>query len=187
MSIADNSIIQTPQPLFGGYSQCTCPGLSMEGVDIPELLRAGDEGRLDLASLLEGKFGGRIVSESYGRTARPVGADQVITLGISTGGTGYGDPLDRDPEAVERDLTDGMISEWAARNVYGVRFNPQTGRVDLAGTEELRAERMRARIAGGRTWDDFHADWSTRKPPEEILGLYGSWPDAAVVTPLMRM
>ena len=49
MSIADNSILQTPQPLFGGYSQCTCPGLTMEDVDIPELLRAGDEGRLDLA------------------------------------------------------------------------------------------------------------------------------------------
>jgi acetophenone carboxylase len=74
------------------YTMCTCPGLSVEGVDIPELLRAGDEGALDLAALLAGKFGGRIVSESYARTARPVGGDEVITLGISTGGTGLRRP-----------------------------------------------------------------------------------------------
>ena len=55
MSIADNSIVQTPQPLFGGYTMCTCPGLGLEGADIPELLRAGQEGRLDLASLLAGQ------------------------------------------------------------------------------------------------------------------------------------
>ena len=128
------------------------PGADDGGRRHPRAPAAGDEGRLDLASLLEGKYGGRIVSESYARTARPVMGDQVITLGISTGGTGYGDPLDRDPEAVERDLVDGMISEWAAANVYGVRFNAQTGRIDPGGTEELRAERMRERIAGGKSW-----------------------------------
>ena len=187
MAIADNSTVQTPQPLFGGYTMCTCPGLSMEGVDIPELLRAGDEGTLDLASLLAGKYGGRIVSEAYGRTARPVMADQVITLGISTGGAGYGDPIDRDPEAVERDVADGLISEWSAANVYAVKVNEQTGRVDKEATAALRAQACEERKARGKTWDEFHANWSQRKPPEEILGLYGSWPDGAVVTPLMRM
>ena len=187
LSIADNSIIQTPQPLFGGYAQPTCPGLSMEGVDIPELLRAGGEGTLDLAALLAGKFGGRIVSESYARTARPVGGDQVITLGISTGGTGYGDPIDREPEAVEKDVTDGMISEWAAANVYAVKFNEQTGRVDPAATQARRTELREQRKAQGKTWDEFHEGWSQRKPPEEILSMYGSWPDGAVVNPLMRM
>lgn len=187
MSIADNSIVQTPQPLFGGYTMCTCPGLSMEGVDIPELLRAGTEGALDLASLLAGKYGGRIVSEAYARTARPVMADQVITLGISTGGAGYGDPLDRDPEAVEKDLADGLISDWSARNVYAVRFHERTGRVDKAATAQVRREMLAARKARGKTWDEFHEGWSQRKPPDEVLGLYGSWPDGAVVAPLMRM
>lgn len=187
MSIADNSIVQTPQPLFGGYTMCTCPGLSMEGVDIPELLRAGTEGALDLASLLAGKYGGRIVSEAYARTARPVMADQVITLGISTGGAGYGDPLDRDPEAVEKDLADGLISDWSARNVYAVRFHERTGRVDKAATAQVRREMLAARKARGKTWDEFHEGWAQRKPPEEVLGLYGSWPDGAVVAPLMRM
>ncbi|MGD9528920.1 MAG: hydantoinase B/oxoprolinase family protein [Pseudonocardia sp.] len=187
MSIADNSIVQTPQPLFGGYTMCTCPGLSMDGIDIPELLRAGDEGTLDLASLLAGKYGGRIVSETYARTARPVMADQVITLGISTGGAGYGDPIDRDPVAVEKDVADGLISDWAAAQVYAVRFHPETGRVDLTATEALRSEVHEERKARGKGWDEFHEEWSRRKPPEDVLQLYGSWPDGAVVTPLMRM
>lgn len=187
MSIADNSIVQTPQPLFGGYTTGTCPGLSMEGVDIPELLRAGEEGTLDLANLLAGKYGGRIVSETYARTARPVMGDQVITLGISTGGTGYGDPIDRDPAAVEKDVADGMISDWAARNLYAVVLDEHTGRVDEAGTARLRADKLAQRKAHGKTWDEFHESWSQRKPPEDVLKLYGSWPDAAVETPLMRM
>jgi acetophenone carboxylase len=113
--------------------------------------------------------------------------DQVITLGLSTGGTGYGDPIDRDPEAVAKDVTDGMVSEWAAANVYAVRFNPQTGRVDPEGTAALRQQTRDERKARGVPYDEFVAAWSQRKPPEEILGLYGSWPDGAVVTPLVRM
>jgi acetophenone carboxylase len=186
MAIADNSTVQTPQPLFGGYAMPTCPGLALEGADIPELLRAGDEGRLDLASLLSGKFGGTIVSEPYGRMTRPVMGDQVLTVGLSTGGAGLGDPIDREPAAVERDVADGLISEWSARNLYAVALDAQTGRVDEAATAALRDEVRRSRLARGRPYDEFVAEWSQRKPPEEILGLYGSWPDGAVVTPLMR-
>lgn len=186
MAIADNSTVQTPQPLFGGYATSTCPGLALEGADIPELLRAGGESRLDLASLLAGKYGGRIVTEPYGRMTRPVMGDQVMTIGLSTGGAGYGDPLDRDPAAVEKDLTDELISQWAARNIYAVALDEQTGRVDEEATAAKRAQVCEDRKARGVPYDEFVEGWSQRKPPEEILGLFGSWPDGAVVTPLMR-
>lgn len=186
MAIADNSTVQTPQPLFGGYSMCTCPGLALEGADIPELLRAGGEERLDLASLLAGKYGGRIVSEPYGRVTRPVMGDQVLTIGLSTGGAGLGDPIDRDPEAVERDLNAGLISEWAARHIYAVAFHQETGRVDPEATASLREGVCRQRLARGKPYDEFAAEWAQRKPPEEILQRYGSWPDGAVVEALVR-
>jgi acetophenone carboxylase len=186
MAIADNSVVQTPQPLFGGYAMATVPGIRVEDVDIPELLRAGDQGRLDLASLLEGKYGGRLVSETYGRTAHPVGADQVITVGFSSGGAGFGDPLDREPSAVERDVTAQMISQWSARNVYGVVLDPTSGRVDEASTDSLRADIHRQRLSRGKPYDEFVAEWSQRKPPAEALGLYGSWPEAEATAPVMR-
>jgi N-methylhydantoinase B len=39
---------------------------------------------------------------------------------VSPGGGGYGDPRQRDPALVQRDLLEGKISERAAREVYGI-------------------------------------------------------------------
>ncbi|MGH8616833.1 MAG: hydantoinase B/oxoprolinase family protein [Burkholderiales bacterium] len=39
---------------------------------------------------------------------------------VSPGGGGYGDPRERDPALVRRDLVEGKISERAAREVYGL-------------------------------------------------------------------
>lgn len=44
--------------------------------------------------------------------------DETLTLCLPGGG-GYGDPRDRDPDAIQRDLDNGYISEQAARQVYG--------------------------------------------------------------------
>ncbi len=38
----------------------------------------------------------------------------------SPAGGGWGDPLKRDPEAVERDVLDGIVSREAAAALYGV-------------------------------------------------------------------
>ena len=39
MAIADNSSIQTPQPLFGGYSQPTVPGIVLDGIEAQDRAR----------------------------------------------------------------------------------------------------------------------------------------------------
>src|SRR5262249_10613961 len=63
------------------------------------------------------------------------------------GGGGYGDPLERDPEAVRKDVRDGTVSRDAARDLYGVVLSD--GAVDEAATTATRAARRQARIAGG--------------------------------------
>jgi N-methylhydantoinase B len=40
--------------------------------------------------------------------------------GVSSGGGGYGDPLERDAEQVARDVRDGLITPATARDVHGV-------------------------------------------------------------------
>ncbi|MGD9601446.1 MAG: hydantoinase B/oxoprolinase family protein [Gammaproteobacteria bacterium] len=57
----------------------------------------------------------------------------------STGGGGYGSPLERDPQAVLDDVLDEYISAEAARDVYGVVIDPATRQVDLAATQAARA------------------------------------------------
>jgi N-methylhydantoinase B len=63
---------------------------------------------------------------------------------ICASGGGFGDPLDRDPLAVQRDLDEQRVDPDAARDIYGVAFTD--GRVDLAATEarrgELRGDRL---------------------------------------------
>jgi acetophenone carboxylase len=87
---------------------------------------------------------------------------------------------------VERDLADGMISERTATRIYGVVLDEQTGRVDGEATRARRDQVRRDRIARGTPYDEFAAQWSQRKPPEDALKLFGSWPDGAVTEPLMR-
>ncbi len=47
--------------------------------------------------------------------------------GIESGGGGYGDPLDRDPEAVVDDVLEGWVSGESASSTYGV---VTTGRIE---------------------------------------------------------
>jgi N-methylhydantoinase B len=63
---------------------------------------------------------------------------------VLPGGGGWGDPLERDPAAVLRDLRNEIISEAAAAAEYGLVFERNPLRVDEAATRTLRAE-MRAR------------------------------------------
>jgi N-methylhydantoinase B len=57
----------------------------------------------------------------------------------SAGGGGYGDPLLRDPEAVEADVRNEYISIEKAREDYGVVIDPLTLKVDREETEKLRS------------------------------------------------
>lgn len=70
------------------------------------------------------------------------------------GGGGWGDPLERDPEAVLDDVLDEYVSVESARRDYGVVLTgslaDMTLAVDLAATEALRLELRAAREAGGR-------------------------------------
>lgn len=55
----------------------------------------------------------------------------------SPGGGGYGDPFERDPEAVRRDVLRGFVSAQAAERDYGVVL-AEDGSVDQAATRNRR-------------------------------------------------
>ena len=60
------------------------------------------------------------------------------------GAGGYGDPLERDPAAVARDVLNEVVSRAAASADFGVVLDDE-GRVEPEATERLRAELRRAR------------------------------------------
>ena len=56
---------------------------------------------------------------------------------VSAGGGGYGDPRERDPDAVLADVREEKVTREAARDVYGVVVTGD-GTLDAAGTRALR-------------------------------------------------
>jgi N-methylhydantoinase B len=72
-----------------------------------------------------------------------VGLHELWT-GVSTGGGGYGNPLDRSPEEVRLDVRDGIVTRHAAREVFGVVVDDDVdATVQETETEELR-QRLRS-------------------------------------------
>lgn len=60
---------------------------------------------------------------------------------VSAGGGGYGDPFERDPEAVEKDVLYGYVSIEKAKQDYGVVIDPETLTFNLTATLQLRKKR----------------------------------------------
>jgi N-methylhydantoinase B len=63
------------------------------------------------------------------------------------GGGGYGDPLERDPEAVLADCRQGVVSREVARSVYGVVVDERLDAVEVEATEQRRRSLRSARLA----------------------------------------
>jgi len=56
----------------------------------------------------------------------------------AAGGGGYGDPLERDPELVERDVAEEYVSVEGAQANYGVVIDSDTMKVDADASRKLR-------------------------------------------------
>lgn len=66
-------------------------------------------------------------------------AGETLTL-VTHGGGGYGDPLQRDPQRVAKDVKEGLVSIEGAASDYGVVIDA-AGTVDSTATQRLRAIR----------------------------------------------
>jgi N-methylhydantoinase B len=101
----------------------------------------------------EGLFGGKPGAKAQflvnGAPGNPFGLTQlkpgdVVTIDAAGGG-GCGNPLDREPERVERDVIQGYVTLEKAREDYGVVIHPMTLTLDGEATRKLR-ESLRKRL-----------------------------------------
>ncbi len=184
-----NSRFQPTQPLFGGYVPPTEPGIAVIDSDIMEKMAAGDPDlKLELRDLLKKRsIKGKWIFKYCARATSQFKKGDVFTFAFAAGGAGYGDVLDRDPELVMQDLKDELISDWSAENIYKIAYDKKRLRVDKEKTNELRQEEKRSRLKRGKPYAAFEKKWLKKKPPEDSLRFYGSWPDAKVITPIQRI
>ena len=102
---------------------------------------------------------------------RPVGNESSITLDrgqtvtmLTPGGSGFGDPFERDPEAVRRDVALGFVSREGARRDYGVVLTDAETEtdalgVDAAATRDARAGRARPNVGADFDFGPERAAW----------------------------
>ncbi len=104
-----------------------------------------EDGSFPVAGRVGGKAGrgyGLFVNErevDHGTSRALVPGDRVRFK--LSGGGGYGDPLEREPERVRADVHEGRVSVKGARDDYGVIIN-ERGDVDLTETKSARARRQ---------------------------------------------
>ncbi|MFC2008096.1 hydantoinase B/oxoprolinase family protein [Chloroflexota bacterium] len=87
-----------------------------------------------------------------------VGKHDIVGHSYGYGG-GYGDPIERDPLAVVKDVKNEACSLEVALKVYGVVFNPERFEVDYEATRKRREEIKQERLSKG-----------VRLTPEERTG-----------------
>ncbi len=126
--------------LSGGYPGGNTPATLIRGADVPANFFA------------VGRLPGGPADVDGERVPVPVKGvisfdKHDVLMGVmSGGGGGFGDPIDRDPAAVLRDVIDGYVSTRAARDVYGVVLDDAGEGVLEAETEQLRKNIRNDRI-----------------------------------------
>jgi N-methylhydantoinase B len=104
---------------------------------IPKLgMAGGSTGALNRFTVIRGDdefIPGGVPSKAG---AFPLDQDDVLVM-HSRGGSGWGDPLEREPERVLDDVEAGYVSRTQAKSAYGVVI--ERGSIDQAATTALRA------------------------------------------------
>jgi len=115
-----------------------------------------------------------IEAQAWGRRFLPEGSPGRVSLPeftiisdyVASGG-GYGDPLDRDPDHVARDLKTCVTSTAVAERIYGIVLNGSA--VDMEATAARRHELRRRRLRNQPTHSNRRD--STNNPAEWRPGL----------------
>ncbi len=171
------SKITLAQGLFGGYGVPALPFLAVSGSNLNEMLQNTDTNIPSSSRMLyqEQAIKGHYRLRGYPCVAEPTREGDLV-VGGTGGGGGYGDPIERDPSLVMKDLENEAVSHWAARNVYKVVYDEKILAVDEEKTKSLREKERKDRKARGKKFAEFEKEWSKNKPGDETLEFYGSWP-----------
>ncbi len=146
--------------IFGGYLGALPHRVLVRDSDIAAWLAAG---RIPAFAELQGTL---VPAGEIHGTLR-LGPNDVL-LSCAPAAGGWGDPLDRPPEAIQADLDFGAISPEAAQTLYGAVLDA-AGRVDSAATAVRRAALRAAR----RQWPAKRRRKGTPAAPLTRLGPLG--------------
>jgi N-methylhydantoinase B len=125
------------QGLFGGYPGAPSLLTLIQGARVEETI-AADQAPDELAAL-----GGDSRLLPY--CEFDLGRNDILYMRMASGG-GYGDPLEREPQQVLRDVDEGVVSREEARAIYGVEIDGNEPRLNQTATDKLRSDLLKQRL-----------------------------------------
>ncbi|WP_181692771.1 hydantoinase B/oxoprolinase family protein [Natronomonas sp. LN261] len=156
-----NGYMSSDGGLFGGYPAASGYILNAQDTDLEERFENGEDypqSDLDPESGdFESKIDGEVTRRPEGISTPKEFDDYDMYLNYLRGGSGLGDPMEREPEKVVEDIHDGYVLPRHAKDAYAVvvekvddeaKHNSAVQgewELDEAATERLRQERMRER------------------------------------------
>ncbi|EGV31353.1 Hydantoinase B/oxoprolinase [Thiorhodococcus drewsii AZ1] len=157
MFFMGNGFMNSDWGLMGGYPSATGYRFEAHDTGLKERIALGDSlplgadinpDRPDYEHHIDANA--RIKRDQQCMTTEDCYANYDLYLNYLRGGPGFGDPLDRDPEAIAQDLNlENLLPEYA-RKVYGAVIAQDASgiwSVDAAQTEQRRAEIRQERLA----------------------------------------
>ena len=156
-----NGYMTSDSGLFGGYPAASGYILNAQDTDLEERFENGEDyPQHDLdpeSGEFESKIDGEVTRRPEGISTPKEFDDYDMYLNYLRGGSGLGDPLERDPEDVLSDIHDGYVLPRHAEDAYAVvveKVNDEAKhnsavqgewKLDREATEELRERRLEER------------------------------------------
>jgi N-methylhydantoinase B len=125
------------QGLFGGYPGAPSLLTLIQGARVEETIGA-DQAPDQLAAL-----GGDSRLLPY--CEFDLGRNDILYMRMASGG-GYGDPLEREPQEVLRDVDEEIVSREEAQSIYGVEIEGENPTLNPPATETRRAALRKQRL-----------------------------------------
>lgn len=181
MFFMGNGYMNSDWGMMGGYPAATGYRFEAHTTGLAQRIAAGDS--LPLGADLDPtrpdyenhlNAGAQVKRDKQCITTEDCYANHDLYLNYLRGGPGFGDPLDREPAAIESDLNQRFLLPEYARKVYGAVVTQDAKgvfTVDAAATQARRAEVRRERLARAmpvREW--------MKEERERILNKHASTP-----------
>lgn len=141
------------QGLFGGYPGTLCRMIISRNSQVPELIAQMAPLPHSGSDLIAGVSGGVLEFLPSTTPFVPLHERDIIST-IQWGAPGLGDPLEREPAMIVKDLMEKHTTLKVAKEIYCVAVDPETFTVDEKKTDLMRAQRRKERLAKGiPAWD----------------------------------
>lgn len=182
------SHIRTVQGLFGGYPGAAKLGVEVHNTDLWDKMKhKARDIPASVQELLEKRSLNGHYQISHNTREYHMVQNGDIIVHMNAGGAGYGDVLLRDPDSVMADVRQEIISEWTATNIYKVIYDAESLTADAEATEQARQAERQDRLRRAKSYDDFEKEWLQKRPPDEALIAFGTWPEGKPTKQIVRM